>query len=350
MVLGTLCALFGAAVPLVGAGELFVSRHAAKVLPKAMLVLPAESAGELEVCHFGGKNVPAGTLLARLNPGVLQLEEEEFRQQVERNNLDAEGNILKLRRELEELDFITGLDAAQRPFVEERLKVKADARARDLLERRIASIEEQTRIANGKLRFAYERTRSLRELRMPYPGVVQYHIPLPEKEGMCVPVAASAPILTVADDSVIYIALALPDPGLAKLDATRFSVSLPKGGGNICAPYAFRRVEKQGQNEQTVYYFAVPQQQKEAAWEMVGANLVAELFYRSESGWKYEAKADLAREAGLQSFSTWSELLAELRPGYTLVFCGETHLCLKPAATADADEAEEAPPPHPAAP
>jgi len=322
----------GAVSSLGEAEELFVSRHAAKVLPKAMLVLPAESAGELEVCHLGGKNVPEGTLLARLNPEALALEEAEFHQQVERNNLEAEGNILKLRRELEELDFITGLDAAQRPFVEEKMKVKADARARDLLRRRIAAIEEQTRIANEKLRLAYERTRALRELRMPYNGVVQYHIPLPEKEGMCVPVAASTPILTVADDSTLYIAVVLADPELAKLDATRFSVSLSKGEDNIRAPYAFRRIEKQGQNEQPVYYFAVLPEQKEMAWALVGANLVAELFYRSENAWTYEAKADLAREAGLRSFSTWAELLAELRPGYTLVFCGETHLCLKPAA------------------
>lgn len=326
-------ALLGAVSSLGWAEELFVSRHAAKVLPKALLVLPADGAGELEVCHFGGKNIPEGTLLARLNPEALQLEEEEFRQHVERNKLDAEGNILKLRRELEDLDFIAGLDAAQRPFVEERLKVKGDARARALLERRIAAIEEQTRLANEKLRLTYERTRALRELRMPYSGVVQYHIPLPEKEGMRVPVAVSTPILTVADDSVLYIALTLPDPELAKLDASRFSVSIAQGEETISAPYAFRRVEKQGQNEQTVYYFAVSPQQKEAAWEMVGTNLVAELFYRSEPTWRYEAKADLAREAGLCSFSTWAELLAALRPGFSVVFCGETHLCLKPAAT-----------------
>ena len=228
------------------------------------------------------------------------------------------------------------------------MKVKADARARDLLQRRIAALGEQTRIANEKLRLAYERSRALRELRMPYDGVVQYHIPLPEKEGMCVPVAASAPVLTVADDSTLYIAVALADPELAKLEATRFSVSLEQGGARIRADYAFRRIEKQGQNEQPVYYFAVPPQQKEAAWALVGANLVAELFYRSENAWTYESKAGLAREAGERSFTSWAELLAELRPGRTLVFCGETHLCLKPAA--EADEASEPPPPQPAAP
>lgn len=332
-----------------GEADLFISRHPAKVLPKAMAVIPAESAGELEVCHFGGRGVAAGTLLARLNPEALALEEAEFRQQVERNNLEAEGNILKLRRELEELDFIAGLDARQRPFVEQRAKVKADARARDLLERKIAAIGEQTRIANGKLSLAYERTLAFRELRMPYDGVVQYHIPLPEKEGMRVPVASAAPILTVADDSTLYIAVALADPELAKLHAERFSVSLVQGDSRIRACYAFRRIEKQGQSEQPVYYFAVPPENREAAWALVGANIVAGLHYRGDGGWRYESKYELAREAGERSFSTWAELVAELRPNHTLVFCGETHLCLKPAA-AGSGKASEPPQQLPATP
>ena len=64
-------------------------------------------------------------------------------------------------------------------------------------------------------------------------------------------------------------------------------------------------------------------------WPQVGANLVAHLRYRADADDVYVSKAVLAREAGERRFESWEELLTALRPGHSIVFNGETHLCIR---------------------
>ncbi len=309
--------------------SLRISRHPAKVVPRRLLPITPDMAGEVEVIHRAEGWVKKDTLLLRINPEELALDEQELHQQMERNNLAAETEILQLVRQKEELEFISKLPPERRMYVVQHLKAEVDKRAFDLLERKIAVTRENALISNERLQKAFEKKRKLREIAMPFDGRIQYHFAMPE-EGQTALVGTNNPVVTIADDSMLYVVVNMTDPALSRLDASRLSVLLEMGGGRtLIAPWSHSKVQKGDRGETMMYYFTVPDKMRGRVWSQVGANLVAHLRYRAEADDIYVSKAELAQEAGERRFESWEELLAALRPGYAIVFNGETHLCLK---------------------
>lgn len=321
------CAICNALVASAGAGELFVTRMAGRVAPEQVAAVSAVEPGEVEVCCRESGRVKAGTLLVRINPEELALDEAEMELQISQRRLESENEILKLTREKEEMDFILSLPEKKRLYVTQQMEIKADERAVALLNKRIELAREQLRLQEEKLRSTFDKKAALRVIRMPFDGRVQYHVTVPPA-GERALVASGAPVLTVADDSALYIAVPIADPALAQLPPERLCVRLD--GAGMAADWVHKRVEKSGQTETLVYYFRVPAPQSHRAWELLGSNLIVELWCRGEENWRYEEKAALALEAGDQPFETWEELVAALRPGYVVVFSGETHLALRP--------------------
>ncbi|MBR1982074.1 MAG: hypothetical protein IKA23_04915 [Akkermansia sp.] len=99
-----------------------ISRHPAKVVPRRVLPITPDMAGEVEVVHRAEGRVKKDTLLLRINPEELALDEQELHQQLERNNLTAETEILQLVRQKEELEFISKLPPERRMYVVQHLK------------------------------------------------------------------------------------------------------------------------------------------------------------------------------------------------------------------------------------
>lgn len=306
----------------------YISRHPAKVVPRRVLPITPDMSGEVEVVYRGGSKAVKDTLLLRINPDELALDEKELRLQIERNNLSAETEVLQLMRQKEELEFITKLPPERRMYVVQHLKTDVDERALALLERKIAATRNNAQLSNERLQNAFEKKRKLREITMPFDGRIQYHLAIPE-DGQKTLVSSNGPVVTIADDSLLYVVINMTDPALARLDTSRLYVSLKMGSGRtLTAPWSHSKVQKGDRGENMVYYFTVPDEIRERVWPLVGANLVAHLYYQAEPDSIYVSKAELAREAGGRRFESWEELLATLLPGYTIVFNGETHLCL----------------------
>lgn len=313
-----------------GAGELFVMRLAGKVMPERLAAVSAAEGGEVEICCREEGRVKAGTLLARVNPEELALEAAEMELLIAQRKLEMESEVLKLMRQKEEMDFILSLPEKSRLYVSRQMEVKADERTVKLLDQKMALAREQAQLSEQKMRTAFAKKAALRELHMPFDGRMQLNIPAP-MEGERVPVTSGATLLTVADDSALYIAAPMTDPALAQLDTNRLSVHLEAvGRGTLEAKWAHRKVEKNGQSEALVYYYRVPEEARDYVWELLGSNLIVELWCRGDDDWRYEEKTALAQEAGEQAFETWEEVVAALRPGYAVVFSGETHLALRP--------------------
>lgn len=328
----TVAMVVGMAMQVCGeeAAAQLVTRVMAKIVPEQVVAVTAQESGEVELCKTGDGRAKAGELLARVNPEELELELDELELQVAQSKLEAENEILQLTRQKEEMDFVTALPEEKRLYVAQRMEAQADARALALLEQKIELARERMRLSEKKLRATYERKAALRELRMPFDGRVQYHVSIPT-EGKRTLVTAGAPLLTVADDSALYVAVAMQNPALVNLEPERLSVRLMAGGGDgIQATWHHKRVEKDGREEALIYYYKVPEDARARAWTLLGANTVAEIWCRGESDWRYEPKAALAQEAGDRPFESWEELVTALRPGYEIVYSGETHLALRP--------------------
>lgn len=331
--LGSVCIVLSAGV--LSAESHYISRYAAAVVPQQMLTVPLSEPGVVEFCHKGEGCVEKGTLLVRVNAAELALEEAELKNQQRQNKTTAEESLLKLRRQKEELEFIMAQPAGRRQFMEARFKTQADERALALLNEQIAVQEERVRISNEKLQQAFDKKKETREVRMPFSGRVQFHINPPAGEERTMPVAQTGPLLTAVDDGQLYVAVTPQEAEVVKLPPERLLLKLDLGGGKFLeAAWHHKKVEQRNRQETLVYYFALAEPDRAQAWEMVGANTVAELHYLAAEGEDllYLHKHELTREAGERSFESWEELVAALRPGYEIVFTGETHICLRKKA------------------
>lgn len=312
--------------------EHYIGRYPAAVVPKRMLTIPLNKPGMVEFCFTGNERVSKGTMLVKINPEELALQEAEMLNQQKQNSVKEEETLLQLRRQKEELEFIMAQPASRRKFMESRFRTQADQRALDLLNERIAVQEEATRIANAKLQRAFDKIKEEQLICMPFDGRVQFHVSPGDDDEKSLLVTQTGPLLTVVDDSILYIAIVPEESSIVKLPPDRLQLRLELGGGlSISAPWHHKKVEMRNRKESLVYYFAIDAEDREQAWDQVGANLVAELHYSAAEGEELLSvhKAELAAEAGKQPFETWEELVEALRPDYHILFVGETHICLK---------------------
>ncbi len=315
--------------------EYYVGRYPAAVVPKRMLTVPLNKPGMVEFCYTGTDRVNKGTMLVKINPEELALQEAEMLNQQKQNSVKEAETLLQLRRQKEELEFIMAQPASRRKFMESRFRTQADQRALDLLNERIAVQEEATRIANAKLQRAFDKVKEEQLISMPFDGRVQYHVSPGEGDEKSLLITQTGPLLTVVDDSMLYIAITPEESSIVKLPPEQLQLSLDLGGGlSLRAPWHHKKVEMRNRKESLVYYFAIAAKDREQAWEQVGANLVAELHYSAVENEELLSihKAELAAQAGKLPFETWEELVAALHPDYQILFVGETHICLKKKA------------------
>ena len=312
--------------------EHYIGRYPAAVVPKRMLTVPLNKPGMVEFCYTGTDRVNKGTMLVKINPEELALQEAEMLNQQKQNSVKEAETLLQLRRQKEELEFIMAQPESRRKFMESRFRTQADQRALDLLNERIAVQEEATRIANAKIQRAFDKIKEEQLISMPFDGRVQYHVSPGEGDENSLLVTQIGPLLTVVDDSMLYIAITPEESSIVKLPPEQLQLILELGGGrSICAPWHHKKVEMRNRKESLVYYFAIAEEDREQAWEQVGANLVSELRFSAAEDEELLSihKAELAAQAGKQPFETWEELVATLRPDYHILFVGETHICLK---------------------
>lgn len=307
----------------------YISRYPAAVVPERMVTVPITEPGLVEIHHRGDGRIAKGTLLLKVNARELALEEAELKNQQRQNTANANEALLQLRRRREEMEFIMAQPAERRQFIEARVKVKADKEALDILNEKIAIQEATLKITNDKLQQAFDKRCETRIIRMPFDGKVQYHIALGEDQEQLI--TQTGPLLTVVDDKALYAAITPEDAEIINLPVEKLVLQLESGQGKrLCARWHHRKVERRNSREVLVYYFKLEPQDYETAWGMIGANSIAELLYRGEAddNLLYEPKSKLAEEAGTTPFETWEELITALRPGYRILFTGETHLCL----------------------
>ncbi len=312
------------------ADNVYVSRHAAKILPHNITTIVSPDSGELRILNRGEGRLPVDTHLALVNEDKLLIEEREAELSIRQQRQERDKAVQALRKQKEELLFLQKLPPERRAFAQERLKTTVDERVMTFIDEEIAIADERFRLAEERTRKSAQRMREASTLRMPYDGRLQYHIPLPEEEDMKITIPASTPIATVIDDSAFYVVLAATDPSWSKLEHERLQLVVNLGGGEtLKAHWHHQKVDKGERGESLFYYFILPDSDRDKAFALLGANIVAELFYRKESDWIYISKARLAREAGERTIETWEQLVDTLRPGYSIVFIGETHLCLR---------------------
>lgn len=307
----------------------YVTRMPARIVPTKLRTLQLQEAGEGLIVH-PEERAKKGDLIIRLNPESTELLKQEFDLECRRDEMKMQEEILQLKRKKEELEFVNSLPAGQRGYVQQKIETKGDARLIALLDEKIKFLQSLTQIEKEKKKIRLEQQLARTELRMPFDGLLHFHIPLPENSDDRVQLPSGEPLVTVVDDSELFVAVSVTDSELVHLPTEALSIRISDMGESTwSARWHHRALEKNDRAQSLVYYFSVPAELKAYFWTLVGANLVAEVFYEGE-GITYVRKDELAARAQGMVFETWEDVVKAVYPGFRLFFCGETHLALLP--------------------
>ncbi len=324
-----ICAVLCLARMAVGA-EYVISRSQAKLVPENHYTFTMPEGGEVEGWLAEVRTAHKGEVLLRINPKQLARDEADLHLRLERDRLTMEENLVELERQREELVFLLGLSRKQRQYLQKD-SPKVDAKSLRMIDSKIALEKKRVESERQNALEAFEEKKKRYVVTMPFDGRFQYHFVLPQHVEEPVMRASSDPVVSVVDDSRMYIAVVMFDPDLIHIAPERLKARVHAGGGDVLeGSFAWQRVEKGREEPVLTYFFRLDDTRREEAARMIGANCVASLVYKVDGPFLYKHKLDLIVQAMKSDYHSWEELVARLYPGYRIEFKGDTHLGLVP--------------------
>lgn len=310
--------------------EYVISRLQAKIVPENHYTFTMPEGGEVEGWISGEKRARKGDVLLRINPRQLERDEANLKLRLERDRLTMEENLVELERQREELAFLLGLNEKQRQFLQKD-SPKVNHKSLQIIDGKIELEKKRAALERQNALSEFEEKKKRYVVEMPFDGKFQYHFVLPERGLEPVMRSSSDPVVSVIDDSRMYLAVVMFDPDLIHIAPDRLKARVHSGGGNVLVgKFAYQKVEK-GRNEPVLtYFFRLENSQCEEASRMIGANCVASLAYVVKGPFLYKHKLDLIVQAEKSDYHSWEELVSRLYPGYRIEFKGDTHLGLVP--------------------
>lgn len=271
-----------------------------------------------------------GSIIATVNEEDMALKRKELEINILKDKIAKREELAKLEKQLEEIRFYQNLGKQERRWIEK--KEQTDAQT-------IRSVEDKIRLARQELEIAEEKPRRdfAKEeesyiLKMPFPGKLQYHFSFPVDQSQKIYLEANAPIATVCDDSVYYIALPIADPNLIQLDPSTLNAQVSLSNGKcMTGTFAYKRVEKSTSSagEMLVYFFKLPGELREQAYNMLGSNCAAKLYFTPKEQVICLNKVALASRPESRLCTTWEQLLQRIHPEYELILDGESQLIVR---------------------
>lgn len=312
--------------------DILVGRFQAKLLPKQFEVINLMEKSTISDLAEEGQ-LKKGDLIARVNHEELCDEKEELEMNIKRDKIASLDKIRELEEQRRKLKFYIGLSEQERKF-EKELTPKNSAPPEEAIEDltiRIDLTKEECEFnAKRKLKL-HEAKEKKATFRMPFDGRLQFHFIKPDDLSQpfeCAPVAQFA---SICDDSVYYIAISITEATLTQLPEKNFYVRIPlPAGKEMMGSFDYRRVEGKQNADMLVYYFTVPDKDKERAFSMIGSTAKAELFYKCPAEAKSISKAELALDPNAEGIDNWAELIERSYPEYNILLEAEEEVIILP--------------------
>ncbi len=321
------------ALPL-AAEPVVVGKFSAKIVPERVGVLNLPDRGTVTDLVDATDRLKAGTVVAVLNKERTETEREDMELQIARERINKKDEVQKLRAQRRKVSFYTSLSPSERRYNTD-FKGEEPPTPETLsdIDERISLLERELATMERRKRMEFDRKHEPLTLRMPFDGRLQYHITLPEDLSQPLEYAENSRVFaTVCDDSAFYITLNVGDSDLSLLKEQNFSttVTLP-GGEKMHGTYSHRRVERANHGgDMLVYFFKVPADMHETAYNMLGSNTNAILTYEAGDDVIHISKAELVARPEAASAENWEELINITHPGYGILLVGQRELILVP--------------------
>lgn len=328
--------LLAALAPVVSAEPVQVAVLPAKIVPEQAATLQLEN-GVVTRLADAARHQPAGAVVAVLHEERTAQEREELELKMAREDMRLRDEWRKLEVQRQKVQFYLDLSPRERRFAKgmgaDDLPPTPES-LRDIDER-MALIRREQETAPRLMKQEFERNHAKLTLKMPFAGRLQYHFSLPQDtsrpfEFLNLP---GRPFASVCDDSAFYITINLNKAELTQLPEKNFSVSvaLPEDK-TLTGTFSHRKVEQNvsGKGDMLVYYFKVPEADKEIAYNMLGSNAKARLVYDAGENVQYISKIELIAHPEAAECDSWEELISRLYPEHSLILIGERNIIIRP--------------------
>lgn len=308
----------------------------AKIVPEQATTLNLEN-GVISHLADAAQHQEAGAIIAVLNEERTAQEKEELQLKIAREEMRLRDELRKLEIQRSKVQFFLNLSPRERRYANNIGQDDMPPTPESLrdIDERIALIRREMETSTRLMQQEFDRNHAKLTLKMPFAGRLQYHFTLPkdptrpfEYHGL-----PGRPFASVCDDSAFYITINLAKAELTQLPEKNFSISisLPEDK-TLTGTYSHRSVEhnNSGGGDMLVYYFKVPEADKEVAYNMLGSHAKARLIYDAGDHVQYVSKLELITHPEAAECENWEQLVSKLYPEHTLILIGERNIIIRP--------------------
>ncbi len=325
-------------VPLLQAEPVQVAVLPAKIVPEQATTLVLEN-GIISHLAVDTDRLEAGSIIAVLNEERTAQEREEMELKVAREEMRLQDELRKLYTQRSKVEFFLKLSPRERQYASKVTPTSDDlpptAESLNDIDKRISLLKREQESKPRLMRQDFERSHAKHTLKMPFSGRLQYNFTLPRDPS--VPFEfhnlPGRPFASVCDDSAFYITINLSKAELTQLPAENFSVSIKLPEDKVLTgTYDHHTVEKSNSSggDMLVYYFKVPEADKDTAYNMLGSNAKARLVYDAGDKVQYVNKLELIRHPEAANCESWEQLIERLYPDHSLILIGERNIIIRP--------------------
>lgn len=331
-----LAAILAVLLPPLAAEPVQVALMPAKIVPEQAASLHLE-AGVVTRLVDASQRQPAGAVIAMLYEERTAQEREELELKIARDDLRLRDELRKLEVQRQKVLFYLNLSPRERRFAKGMSSDDLPPTPESLrdIEERMNLLKREKESAPRLRQQEFERNHAKFTLKMPFAGRLQYNFSVPEDLSKPFEYTSFSGrhFATICDDSAFYITIALSRSELTQLPEEQFSVSvaLPEGR-ELCGTFSHRRIEQQNSSsgDTLVYYFKVPEADKETAFRMLGSNAQAKLIYDAGDQVQYVNKLELVAHPEAAECENWEQLVQRLYPEHVLILVGERDIIIRP--------------------
>lgn len=311
-----------------------IGKMPAKVVPEQVAQLSFQSKGMVsDLVVDTSHRLAKGTVVGVMDKDKMSEAQEDMELQITRDRLTKRDEVRKLKLQRKKLSFYLNLSPAERKYAKDMLPEEEGDVSLEEIDERIALLQKELSTMERRKRAEFDSKHEQNTLRMPFDGRLQYHFPMPEDPSIPFEYAQGGlrPFASVCDDSAFYITLNINDTDLSLLPEDRFSayINMPSGK-QLRGTFAFRRVEKtNGGGDMLVYFFKLPVEDHETAYNMLGSNANAVLLYSAEEDVKTISKISLLAHPAAPECEDWKQLVAKAYPGHVIVVITERDVLIR---------------------
>lgn len=326
------CAL--AAAGALHADVVTIGKMPAKIVPEQVATLNFQSKGLVsDIVPDVSHRIEKGTVIGIMDKEKLEEMREDMELQLTRERLTKRDEVRKLKLQRKRLSFYLNLSPAEKKYAKDLRPVDDSEDSLEDIDERISLLEKELSTMERRKRAEFNVKHEQNTLHMPFSGRLQYHFPRPKEPDKPFEYAQGGlrPFATACDDSAFYITINISDTDLSLLPEERFSayISLPSGQ-QLNGVYAFRRVEKSNNgSDMLVYFFKLPPESHETAYNMLGSNANAYLLYSSEPDVQTIPKARLLAHPAAPECEDWKQLIAKVYPDSVIVIITERDILIR---------------------